>query len=106
VLVADGIVSLAAGQSAEIAPSTTLRFDRVVSDSRCPAKVQCIWAGEVKIALTLGSPDGQTAFELSGTTNKQAGVKTFSIMLESFGACASGNPGECATLRIAPIELR
>ncbi len=28
-----------------------LRFDRVVSDSRCPADVVCVWAGDAVIAL-------------------------------------------------------
>ena len=58
-------VVLAVGQSAEVAPSTRLTFDRVVGDSRCPTGVQCAWAGEVEVALTLQSPAGSESFQLS-----------------------------------------
>lgn len=94
----DGLVVLAAGQSAKIAPSTTLRFDRIVNDSRCPANVQCVWAGEVRIALTLTSPTGAIVFELSERENT-AIVQLFAIELVSFGACPAG---ECASLRVGP----
>lgn len=30
---------------------TSVRFLRVISDSRCPRKVTCIWEGEAKILL-------------------------------------------------------
>ena len=50
------LLVLGIGQSAEIAPATTLRLNRIAGDSRCPADVQCVWAGEVKLALTLTSP--------------------------------------------------
>ena len=95
----DGLVVLAAGQSAEIAPSTTLRFDRIVNDSRCPADAQCIWAGEVRIALTLTTPAGATAFELASERDKTAVVQTLAVELVSFAACPAG---ECASLRIGP----
>ena len=58
-------VVLAVGQSAEVAPSTRLTFDRVVGDSRCPTGVQCAWAGEVEVALTLRTPAGSQSFQLS-----------------------------------------
>lgn len=58
-------VVLAVGQSAEVAPTTRLTFDRVVGDSRCPTGVQCAWAGEVEVALTLQAPAGSQSFELS-----------------------------------------
>ena len=58
-------VVLAVGQSADVAPSTRLTFDRVVGDSRCPTGVQCAWAGEVEIALTLQAPAGSQSFQLS-----------------------------------------
>lgn len=30
---------------------TSVKFLRVISDSRCPRKVTCIWAGEAKVLL-------------------------------------------------------
>ncbi len=29
----------------------TVKFEKVVTDSRCPKEVTCVWAGEVKILL-------------------------------------------------------
>ena len=34
-----------------------IRFERVVSDSRCPKDAQCVWAGEAVIRLTATLPD-------------------------------------------------
>ncbi|MBM2831274.1 MAG: hypothetical protein HW414_326 [Dehalococcoidia bacterium] len=41
--------SLSVGQSRRIqGEELTVKFLEVASDSRCPSKVTCIWAGEVK----------------------------------------------------------
>lgn len=37
---------------------------RVISDSRCPAKVQCVWAGEVRIAARIELGSGAETREL------------------------------------------
>lgn len=101
----DGAVTLSAGEEAEVAPATKLRFDRLVSDSRCPTGVQCIWAGEVRIALALTSPAGVDAFELSQRENKTT-VHSLQIEFLAFGACPAKKPEavlgkECATLKVA-----
>lgn len=100
------LLVLGIGQSAEIAPATTLRLNRIAGDSRCPADVQCVWAGEVRLALTLTSPAGSTDFELSEMTANSATVQSFQIELSSFGPCASAPSkaaptAECASLRIS-----
>jgi hypothetical protein len=59
------IATLAVGQRVTIASGDALRFERVVSDSRCPIGVTCIWAGEVTVALTLRTPTGGESFTLS-----------------------------------------
>ncbi|MBP8080880.1 MAG: hypothetical protein KAY12_01880 [Arenimonas sp.] len=99
------LLVLGIGESAEIAPATTLRFDRIVSDSRCPADAQCVWAGEVRIALTLSSPKESTSFELADATAKSAAVQSFTIEMTAFGSCQStpskaAPAAECASLRI------
>lgn len=49
---ADGAtVALKPGQTASLANGGALRYVRLVNDSRCPADVQCIWAGDAVIAL-------------------------------------------------------
>jgi len=45
---------LAAGESAAVSGTgLTVRFDRVVSDSRCPANALCITAGDAEIAVSV-----------------------------------------------------
>ncbi len=66
-------VVLAEGQSAEIAlpgapTPLTVKFSRVVTDSRCPQDVQCIWAGEVAVLLTYsGEASGELSLRLPGS---------------------------------------
>jgi hypothetical protein len=61
----DQMTTLAVGQSATIASGMVLYFERVLSDSRCPSGVACVWEGEVTVALTLSESMGTTAFTLS-----------------------------------------
>lgn len=100
----EGLVVLAVGQSADIAESTKLTFERIASDSRCPAGAQCVWEGEVSIALALTSAAGLSRFELSQHDSKTA-EQSFEIEFVSFGACPARNTGaapagECASLRV------
>ena len=44
------------GESALTTDDVRIKFDTVRSDSRCPADVQCVRAGEAVIALTLSRP--------------------------------------------------
>ncbi|MEH3143337.1 MAG: hypothetical protein PGN37_24930 [Mycobacterium kyogaense] len=53
---AEPVLVLAGGQQASVAGSAvTVRFDRVLEDSRCPALVDCVWAGQARIALVVES---------------------------------------------------
>ena len=50
-------VTLNAGQEVKIATKDfTVRFSRLAADSRCPANVQCIWAGDATVELLLSEP--------------------------------------------------
>jgi hypothetical protein len=53
------------GETVTIATGSVLSFDRVLSDSRCPRGISCVWEGEVTIALTLSESVGKAAFTLS-----------------------------------------
>ncbi len=64
-----GVVVLAVGQSALVTPAALLTFEQVVSDSRCPLGVTCVWAGEVTLALSLESGAETLAFQLSDRSN-------------------------------------
>lgn len=54
-------VTLKPGEKAVFtAERLQVRFDRVASDSRCPKDVQCMWAGEAVIRLTVTLPDNSS----------------------------------------------
>ncbi|HHY58601.1 MAG TPA: hypothetical protein GYA08_24555 [Chloroflexi bacterium] len=49
-----------------------VRFDEVVTDSRCPRLVVCVQAGEVQLALTVASTGQRpTSYVLGGATDSQ-----------------------------------
>lgn len=49
---ADGAtIALSPGQTARLANGGSLRYVRLVSDSRCAPDVQCVWAGDGVIAV-------------------------------------------------------
>jgi hypothetical protein len=95
---------LAPGQSVLVGPGASLRFERIANDSRCQPDVQCIWAGEVALALSLSDAHGISAFGISSTTAPKATVKGYEVELVAFGACPEGRKGECATLSTHPIS--
>ncbi len=43
--------SMHPGEQVTLADHSSLRYVRVVSDSRCPPGVQCIWAGDAEVAF-------------------------------------------------------
>lgn len=48
----------------------SLRFKQVISDSRCPTSVNCIWEGEAHLLFELyenGKKQGETSFSTSVT---------------------------------------
>lgn len=56
---------VAIGQDFDLAPGQTavvdggalnVTFDKVAEDSRCPTGVQCVWAGNGAVALTVSTP--------------------------------------------------
>lgn len=55
---AEGTVVLSIG-APKRAPGTdlTVTFEAVVSDSRCPTGVQCVWAGEVAVRIRMSAPN-------------------------------------------------
>ena len=55
---------LAASRSTRV-ETLTVRFERVASDSRCPAGRECVWEGDATVMVMLGTSDGpMTAHEL------------------------------------------
>jgi hypothetical protein len=34
-----------------------IQFEEVLEDSRCPANVQCVWAGQARVKVNISGPD-------------------------------------------------
>jgi hypothetical protein len=58
-----GSYTLRPNERATVDAGATLTFDSV-SDSRCPASVKCIWAGELVYRFTLATPKATESFAL------------------------------------------
>ena len=99
---ASGRVTLAVSGRAEVAPGLVLTLERVVADSRCPVDVNCVWAGEIRVALSLERPQTEAPrheFELS-TTAPTATVNE--VGFELLGAL----PEPRSTAKIAASDYR
>jgi hypothetical protein len=72
---------LALGQTARVRPGgLELTFQAVVSDSRCPVDVTCVWAGEARLRLKVsgtGAPPEE--LELSTLEGEPARLGGFGI---------------------------
>lgn len=59
------------GDSAELAASKiSIKFVRVIEDSRCPADVNCIWAGNAKIEIEASKGAQKSTFVLNTNGNE------------------------------------
>jgi hypothetical protein len=65
-VVAEGApFTLQVGGAVAVERTGTLRYERLVNDSRCRPDVQCVWAGDAEVALTWTAPaGGNEAFSL------------------------------------------
>jgi hypothetical protein len=61
----------------------SIRFERVVEDSRCPAGVNCVWAGEAVVRLHLRSGADSSTVDLRTTDgpNREGSLQTFRVRL-------------------------
>jgi hypothetical protein len=56
-----------------IVDSVAITFVKVVEDSRCPANVQCVWAGNAMVELSIAKgPDPAALRFLNSTTEPRA----------------------------------
>ncbi|WP_410654410.1 hypothetical protein [Amycolatopsis sp. lyj-112] len=95
-------VVLKAGETAEVASKdVSIRFARLVSDSRCPEGMVCVWAGEAVISLTLAEPGRgeRTTAELTSTGRGGAQSVEFAACRVDLVAVSSG--GDQVTLRVS-----
>ena len=68
--VESGQTSIETTGTAQVGESITLNTvqivpTKIISDSRCPAEVECIWAGTVELQVTLGSNQDSGVYALT-----------------------------------------
>lgn len=70
----------------------------LLEDSRCPANVQCVWAGQVRLRVATGLGSGETNLEL--TTSRPAPVMNGMLELVKV------RPAKTSEAAIAPGDYR
>lgn len=86
------------GQEVTLADASTVRYERLVNDSRCAPDVQCVWAGDAEVAFTWrSSGGGRDAFSLhTGRGDKSHVIGERTLTLVGLGRGTAPQ----ATLRI------
>lgn len=100
-------VQVSLGEAVRVHPADLiLRFEEVVGDSRCPATVQCVWAGSLTARLTIGLAAGGSMEAIlesngaAGTSSTSAGGYRITLLPD-----VSPPAGEQGRYRIE-LELR
>ncbi|TDD82292.1 hypothetical protein [Actinomadura rubrisoli] len=77
--------TLAPGRTARLeGGALTVRFDDVKNDSRCPANVHCVWAGDATVTVTITAGKAAPApreLHVTGTSAKSAAVPGYVVSL-------------------------
>nr|WP_246481490.1 hypothetical protein [Amycolatopsis umgeniensis] len=95
-------VVLKAGETTEVASKdVSIRFARLVSDSRCGEGMVCVWEGEAVIELTLAEPGRgeRTTAEVASTGRGGRQSVEFAACRVDLVAVSSG--GDQVTLRVS-----
>jgi hypothetical protein len=102
----DEAFALAPGQAVTVgALSLTVRFDSVTADSRCPASVQCVWAGDGAVHLTVTRSGAVREVDLHTTLDPQTLSETgYTLTLVALDpAKATADPIPAASYRATLI---
>ncbi|MFE5569996.1 hypothetical protein ACFQ68_33750 [Amycolatopsis japonica] len=95
-------VVLKTGDTTEVASKdVSIRFARLVSDSRCAAGMVCVWEGEAVVELTLAEPGRgeRTTAALASTGRGGRQAVEFAACRVDLVAVSSG--GDQVTLRVS-----
>ena len=97
-----GVLRLAPGQAGSVeAGSLRVRFDGVENDSRCPADVACIQAGDAVVGITVIAADGsRQRYELHTTGATAVVHNGLTIALEAL------DPRPVGARPIRPADYR
>lgn len=98
-------------QKVSDAGKMTIKFVSVMEDSRCPVGVNCVWAGNAKVQVTISKGESpEKTYELNSTLKPQS-ITAFGYEIKL--ADLSPKPGEkgkeasktaVATFSLSPIK--
>jgi len=72
------------GHSARFDGENLLKFQDVISDSRCPTDIVCVWEGEVEVQLEYINSEGNaTRFSLSSVNNMDEQVGNYLFVMDN-----------------------
>jgi len=96
----DQEIHLAPGKRAVLSQQgLEIEFVRVIEDSRCPSDTTCVWAGEVKVRLSIRSSPGQ-ATQHDIVAGQNASVGEYRVLVLRV------QPEPISTRSISPDEYR
>ncbi|WP_244210619.1 hypothetical protein [Amycolatopsis kentuckyensis] len=95
-------VTLRLGQEAAVqGKDLTVRFTRVVADSRCRPGMQCIWQGEATLAFLLKEPGRGESTTAELHSGPRTGPQSTSFAASRVELVAVSEDGGEATVRIS-----
>ena len=94
----DAPIQLAPGQSAVFAAEKLEVHFAGIEDSRCPADVACVWAGEVVVQLAVRSDGKTTQHRVRETQSATVAGYTITVLQVL--------PARASSQRIVPAEYR
>jgi hypothetical protein len=94
---------LLVGESAQIAAGPTITFLTIERDSRCPANVQCVWAGEAVALFRVAFRGQATELRMVVPGGRHVGASTSlasgGLLLQQLGPY----PGTAEAAHLAPV---
>ena len=90
------------GDTATLAGGGTLRYERLVNDSRCRPDVQCIWAGDAEVAFAW-TPPGKVTEHFSLHTKPEGGVHPLDAGRRLRLVSLARGDAPAATLQVDPV---
>lgn len=93
------------GDQIEVFAGTYIKLDSLVNDSRCPANVQCVWAGEAKFNFVLIENDKEIEKFTLSTASAELSTKKFDKFSVVMKDVSSGKTSEYSlTLEVTVLK--
>ena len=99
----EGPFTMHPGERIAIAEAGILQYDGLISDSRCPPDVQCVWAGDAEIAFTF-TPTGRAPDAFSLHTKPDAGLHVLGAARQLRLISLERGAAPAATLQVDPLH--